>query len=409
MKKIILCIIFLQSVLLGYARSEEMVGYKIKLRTDQGSDIGRCGVSLSIQNVGQIDLMASAPNYELYFNIPQKINANHLVKIKGKKFWGIPPNNAPACVVDGEIYINQLILDEWAPIKAKYRDSQILGCMDMGAKKYNESIDGSASNDKLYIRVDDKRSVRIIKTCERLLEVPLKTNLPCDLSGDQGKSICREEYYNPKNRDKWLSLEEALNAMLDGEEIRKGTWETSEGREARKERKKKEDERRQAEQEERDKLAKQREERERWLQTAEGKKYLAEEEAKRRKSEEERRRAEVAENARMAAEFPYVAKLTCTIYGNNTALAVCFGGRVDTEIELKNGTQYGLYKFYQFNEIGNETNEGMTINLRKNFSIKAQNSHDKFILGIKIYDRKTNNIIYEKQVSQFGVISVGNK
>ncbi len=107
-------------------------------------------------------------------------------------------------------------------------------------------------------------------------------------------------------------------------------------------------------------------------------------------------------------EFPYYLLLTCKAGDYPTVIEGCFSGNVNTELELRNGSNYGLYKDYQINTIAKNTKDGYLINLRKNFELKAQNSSDSLILGAKIYKRSNNSLVFEKQVSRFGVIKVSN-
>ena len=140
-------------------------------------------------------------------------------------------------------------------------------------------------------------------------------------------------------------------------------------------------------------------------------KEQAEQAARQRRQEEERRQTERAEReraerARIANTFPYYALITCGFRGQHTNVLACFAGRVGTELELRNGQRYGLYKVHEISSLGQETREGLRIDLQRKFELRAQNSDDTLILGVKIIDRSTNETLFEKQVSRFGVISV---
>jgi hypothetical protein len=140
-------------------------------------------------------------------------------------------------------------------------------------------------------------------------------------------------------------------------------------------------------------------------------KEQAEQAARQRRLDEERRQAERvererAERARIASTFPYYALITCGFRGQHTNVLACFAGRVGTEIELRNGAKYGLYKVHEISGLGQETREGLRIDLQKKFELRAQNSDETLILGVKIVDRSTNETLFEKQVGRFGVISV---
>jgi hypothetical protein len=100
--------------------------------------------------------------------------------------------------------------------------------------------------------------------------------------------------------------------------------------------------------------------------------------------------------------------VSCTVNGMHTNVLACFGGSPGTELELTNGQEYGLYKVYQLLSLGTETQQGFRINLRRNFKIVAQNSSSSLILGIKIMDTISDQIVWQKQVSRFGVVNVSN-
>lgn len=121
--------------------------------------------------------------------------------------------------------------------------------------------------------------------------------------------------------------------------------------------------------------------------------------------------AKKAEDDRLAAlaeEFPYQAIITC----GNSQLSVlaCFSGRggVDTELELRNGSSYGLYKIYQINDIGTREREGLVVNLRKTFELKLQNANDMLVLNVRIVETRTRQEVFTKSAGTFGVIRVGN-
>lgn len=144
--------------------------------------------------------------------------------------------------------------------------------------------------------------------------------------------------------------------------------------------------------------------RQKWLQSPEGQKFTANEQAK-------VKQAQADEDARINKEFPFYAVLTCSVgnSGGNAIIQACFSGKYsNTQIELTNGSEYGLYQNYEFNRIGKDTNQGFVINLRENFAISVQNSSDSLILGLKIFNRKTKQQTFIKQVPQFGVIKVRN-
>jgi hypothetical protein len=107
----------------------------------------------------------------------------------------------------------------------------------------------------------------------------------------------------------------------------------------------------------------------------------------------------------------YEAIFSCGMGTNDHInILACFaGGRngADTELELNNGNQYGMYKAYNISGLGREFRDGFHIKLHHNFSIKAQNSHDILTLSLKIKDSQ-GNVVFQKSVAQYGVISVTN-
>ena len=173
--------------------------------------------------------------------------------------------------------------------------------------------------------------------------------------------------------------------------------------------------------------AKAAEERRIWLTTPEGKKFAAAEEAKAKKEEAERQKAAAIEEARLAEsqrqenlriakekanyakEFPYYAIIDCTYGKQATPLLSCLSGS-RSKIELRNGSQYGLYMPHEFQSIGTVGQYGssLTINLRSKFSLVAENTAKYESLGVKIIDRKSDKVLWEKKVSQYDSIQVSN-
>jgi hypothetical protein len=112
--------------------------------------------------------------------------------------------------------------------------------------------------------------------------------------------------------------------------------------------------------------------------------------------------------AKLAREFPNYAVFSCSTNGYHSFLGACIVGSVPTSLELKNGNDYGIYRGYELDKVGKESGNGFVINLKKNYSLEIQNSHKFSILGVKIYDRATDQLLFEKQVTQWGTIRVSN-
>jgi len=128
----------------------------------------------------------------------------------------------------------------------------------------------------------------------------------------------------------------------------------------------------------------------------------------RKKQEAERKRKAKVAAEKLAKEYPYYVVVSCGFRGDHINILACFAGSVDTEIELSNGRDYGLYKSYQISELGKEYRDGLHINLRSTFDFKAQNSSGDLILGAKVFSRASGEVLFQKQVSQYGVIRVSN-
>jgi hypothetical protein len=114
----------------------------------------------------------------------------------------------------------------------------------------------------------------------------------------------------------------------------------------------------------------------------------------------ERARSEAARRAELA-EFPYVAFISCGMNGANIAAPACF---TDTDLEIRNGSAYGLYRIGNLGEAGPETNRGLMIKLRRSFSIRAQNSDDTLVLGVEVQDAATRQVLFQQQASQYRTI-----
>lgn len=401
MKQAVIALSVMMLTNVAHAQNNEGSTYGIILG-NLGVEIGRCAVNVEVDGVGNFETIVTQPQYIINFNLNSEQNANRKITVKGVTKWGLPPNNAPACKVNGEIYINQIILNEWIPVKEKLTGTTAMKCINFGVDYYGEKIDGSPEVSKLYMRVQSEKAKRIFGVCDKIARIELRENFQCDLGNGLGQSICTEGYLSANDASRRpLDLRRAVIAGLKGEEIKKGIWETKEAESNRLEKIAK------IEKEKAIKVADE-EKRRKWLESPEGKKYLAEEAAKAKKAEEERKQAEDAERARIAKDYPYYALITCEFSGNHTNVLACFSGKPDTEIELRNGQKYGLYKVYQFSSIGRDTQDGFVIDLSPSFALKAQNSHSTLILGVQIIDRKTGSVRFQKKVSKYGVISVGN-
>jgi TPR repeat protein len=166
------------------------------------------------------------------------------------------------------------------------------------------------------------------------------------------------------------------------------------------------------------------EERRQFLATPEGQRQLAEQaerqrqqlaaQAERQRVQREAREREArAENERIAREFPYYAVLSCGIFDHMTMTACMLGDYTESEINLTNGSEQNIWTLIRYLNGGipnsRETREGLRIELKNTFGISMRNvGSENIVLGIKIYDRRTGNIVYQEEKGRFGTISVRN-
>jgi hypothetical protein len=129
----------------------------------------------------------------------------------------------------------------------------------------------------------------------------------------------------------------------------------------------------------------------------------------------EQRAAEQAERIRRAAfakDYPYYAVLSCGLPNNEQFfytinINACFtdSNGVHTELTIVNAGVSRMYTVYSnIAQSGDEQRDGLHIDLKAHFSIKAQNSSDTLILTLKIFDRASNRMIFNQQAAQFGVV-----
>ena len=107
--------------------------------------------------------------------------------------------------------------------------------------------------------------------------------------------------------------------------------------------------------------------------------------------------------------FPYEAIFTCGLQGMRTNIAACFlGGSSgsNTQLEIRNGQNYGMYQVWELPRIGRQTPDGFLISLREHFKIEAQNANTSLILTLVIRDRATKKIKYQKSAAWGSVIAV---
>ena len=312
----------------------------------------------------------------------------------------------PVCIVQGDIYLSEIYASEWMQLEEEYNifKPNSAECLRQGMnfKRLPYYLSRMGDGTK-YPSIHHPIAEEVIASCKKIVESNPGKNIECTVGDTKRKTKCDENWYETRNNQnyKLSGVKDIVEASLAGKSISIMSYETVQADA--------EFKNLVAMQEQaRIKKAEEEDNRRKWLATPEGKKYLADEAARSKKAQEDQARKDAQERVNRAKEFPLYALISCTINGQHTTIYACFGGDVDTEIELKNGSQYGLYKSYQFQSLGRETREGFAIDLRSSFQLKAQNSSESLILGVKIIDRVSNKVRFEKQVSRFGVIRIGS-
>jgi len=79
-------------------------------------------------------------------------------------------------------------------------------------------------------------------------------------------------------------------------------------------------------------------------------------------------------------------------------------GSFNTTLEIRSGS---FYKLYQYQDLIN-SGALMNVPLGGSFIINAQNSNNTFLLNIKIKDKTTKKVIFEKSAGQFDFIRIRN-
>ena len=122
--------------------------------------------------------------------------------------------------------------------------------------------------------------------------------------------------------------------------------------------------------------------------------------------------AETAEQNRIAQEqyaydYPYYAKISCSIYGNQYSLILCFSGDyTQTTIDLESNGQSREKKYFNFTDLGYYDGETLIIDLPRSYQLTAQNASDTATLTIEIYDQETNQLVESDEAgNMYGVAS----
>ncbi|MBL8347630.1 MAG: hypothetical protein JNN03_19495 [Rubrivivax sp.] len=133
------------------------------------------------------------------------------------------------------------------------------------------------------------------------------------------------------------------------------------------------------------------------------------------RAEREAREARVAAAAqregdqRLAKEFPYVMTLRCRIGNQHIGIEPCLhSDGVGTELELRNGADYRMYKVHDVQTLGSRAQEGTEVNLRAKFVLRVQNASNAAVLDVVIRDRASGAVKYQQSAGHFKVVAVQN-
>ena len=304
------------------------------------------------------------------------------------------------CPSTGTVWQSQLLGTLWNDVETW--GEPIMSCIKTGLKHkgfvyYKEKQNDSST--KYFSPYHPVFGV-VNEGCGEIIRTKLNKSYRCNTN--LGESICEDRLAVIRDGKFYpLTINEAIVAKLNKEEIISNGFESLQGKSERL-----------AKDEVKNRKAEEEEKRRVWLAGPEGKKYLADEEVKRKKVDDERLKSESAEKSRIAKEFPFYAVISCGIGSRHITITACFSGDYGS-LEIRNGNDYGLYKIVQIaNRMipnSKEQREGLVVNLRNNFEINARNGEDNnIILGVKIIQRNSGNIIFQKQVDNFGSIRIKN-
>lgn len=300
-------------------------------------------------------------------------------------------------------------------------------CYESGLNRFGTSLEKIKEGSKKdAIEIINNINSNCIQWFQNVINKKPNENYPCisevELIGKRVDTRCDDSYYlfegNPNSPKikKILTMDDAIRSLwtrnIDKEAVGFGSFVTRAemARFAREH----EDKRIQKEKEERE-LAIQREEANRRM--AEANKRREEENKKKQEflnSPEGKKQVALEKEAernrqiQYAKEFPFYAEMTCSNGYSNFPLYACFAGRVETALELKNGSSYELLTMPKIMQLQSGPDESVVLDLKNSFKINMQNSREGMVLGLKIIRRSNNEITFEKKVTRFGVIAVQN-
>jgi len=424
-----------------------IVGQKnlIKIAIPNVLNTNKCNIDVTLPDQQKMGVEVDGPefitNVEFF---PQQIG-NTVILWEGKtKFRGL--GTVFACPGSGVVQVQvkgngELVTELWNQYFSKISD-EIKDCMKVGMDLSQIRYQSLSDPNAVLTSPDDIKLKPIYDKCDSFAKLthPRKATTCTLASLNNLKTICDGVYAEkqPDGRLRAISRANAIELHFEGKPWTTGVIENTDARTTRL---KQEDEdkskqaatiaaQKEAEEKERKfrsspeykmqqaelerkriadekaeaiRIKKEQEERARVEKENLQREKLA---AEARRAEAEARRAE-AEKTRIdfAKKYPYYAVINC---GGGFPLHACFSCRVKTDLEINDGESYKMYSIYDMMQLPYNSGEGTTINLRSKFDIKMQNCDSSLYLNLKIYNRSTQKIVFEKSASQYGVIRVSN-
>jgi hypothetical protein len=430
---------------------------QLKFNISNVTNTNKCHIEVTLPNQQKVGVEVDGPQFLASVEFtPQQIG-NNVIQWEGKnKLRGL--KSVFACPGSGVIQVQvngntDQIAQKWnqyfSTVNEEIRDCVKVG-MDLSQLKYQVLADPTVT----LTSPQDPKLKPIYEKCESFAkQIQPRKGAPCTLASQNNlKTICDGVYAErqPDGRLKTISRTAAIQLQFEGKPWTVGVLENLDVRAARL-KQEEEDKSKQAaeiaakkEADEKERLFKLTPEYKKQQAALEIKRIADEKEAARKQAEQEKikiaeareaaakakkdqeeqereakkkaineksladaRRAQ-AEKERLeyAKEFPFYAVVTCGGGGSFHA-AICFSGRTETELELRNGSFYKMYTSMDIWQM-RQSAAGLSFDLRNKFELKMQNSDDSLILNLKVYNRATNQIVFEKSAARFGVIRVSN-
>jgi hypothetical protein len=416
---------------------------QIKFNIPNVVNTNKCNIEVTLPNQQKVGIEVEGPQFIASVEFtPQQIGSTAIAwegktKVRGlASVFACPGSGVVQVQVNGN---TEQVAQQWnqyfSRVPEEIRDCVKVG-MDLSQLKYQSLADPNA----VLTSPDDTKLKPIYEKCENFVKQnqPRKAT-PCTLPTQNNlKTICDGVYAErqPDGRLKTISRANAIQLHFEGKPWTVGVLENADARTNRI----KQDEEDKTKQAAAAAAQKEAEEKERkFKESPEYKKQQAEIERKRiaeekeaalkaKKEQEENERTErekaqrekAAADARRAQEekqrleyskeFPFYAVISCgSNYNAIFPVFTCFSGSnsVNTELELRNGSAYKLYTFVEIMQLP-QNNGNLVIDLRQKFEMKMQNASNSLIMNLKVYNRATQQVVFEKSASKFGVIRISN-